>query len=190
MNRHTWLGILAVAGISGAACNRGSEVDTEIKELKQAEQASPQVAQDLRQQLDQKKAELVRLEEKVALAERGVTDKVVQERNDVKRAVERQEQHVKNEVKEAQGASQVYDVEAERARKELEATKPPERVEGHVSTGHNVVPSHTEVVTEKGQEQAPVETKRMVERPAEDGVGQHPAEAATNRPANIPAQNP
>jgi hypothetical protein len=116
-----------------------------------------------------KKAEVAQLEAKLALAERGVTDEVVEERQELKEAVRQQENEVRREVTEAQRAAQVHSTDSERARSELEATKAPGRVQTQVQSGHTVVPNNTEVQVEKQQVQVqvPIDTTRTVERPTE-----------------------
>ncbi|HKU37152.1 MAG TPA: hypothetical protein VJR89_03375 [Polyangiales bacterium] len=167
MNTRTSTRLLLLLVLGSVGCNQKSEVREEVKDLEQARQESPSVAQDLRQELDQKKAEVAKLEEKLALAERGVTDRVVQERKELNQAVQRQENDVRREVKEAQSAAQAQSADAERARRELEATKNPGRVETQVQSDHKVVPSNTDVEVKKQQEQVPIETTRTIERGTE-----------------------
>jgi len=187
MNRLIWMGVLGITVVGSFGCNRGDEVNREIEDLKQAQKAAPQVAQDLRQKLEHKKTEVVQLEEKLALAEHGITDKVVTERDELQRALQKQEQHVKREVDEARGASQGQRTEGERAREALKATRPGERVEAKVKTERKEVPSDTQVEVESQREQVPLETQRTVERTREQPA-QQPAQPA-QQPAQ-PAQQP
>jgi len=189
------MGALGITALSSFSCERRPDVNREIEDLKQAQQAAPQVAQDLRQKLDQKKTELVQLEEKLALAERGITDRVVAERGELQQAIKSQEQAVKREVDEARGASHMQQTETERAREALEATRPSERVEADVKTERKEIPNDTRVEVERKQEQLPLETYRTVERPAKQPAEQQPAQPAqqpaqpTQQPAQ-PAQQP
>ncbi len=168
MNERRWLWLLLVVGLGAAGCERTgeSEVSEEVKDLKEAQQESPAEAQNLRKQLEEKKSEVVKLEEKLALAEQGVTDRVVEERKDLEQAVRRQEQNVQQEVKEAQGAARVHNTDSERARRELEATQSPTRVEAQVNTERKVVPNDTTVEVQKQRQEIPIDTSRTVERQA------------------------
>jgi len=166
MNMRTSTRVLLLVMLGTAGCNRDTEVRQEVKELEEARQESPGVAQDLRKEIQDKKAEVAQLEEKLALAERGVTDEVLEERRDLKEAVREQENEVRREVNEAQGAAQVHTAESERARVALEATKTPGRVQTEVHSGHTVVPGSTEVEVQRQQEQVPIDTTRTVEREA------------------------
>lgn len=179
MRKSIWL--LLIAGLATAGCDRKSEVNEEVNDLKQAQQESPEVAQELRQELEERKAEVAKLQEKLTLAERGVTDRVVEERNELKEAVKRQEQNVNREVKEAQGAAQGLNTDAERARRELEATKGPGRVEAQVNTEQTVTPTENTVEVQKQQQNVPIETTKTVERRMEQGT--KPAEGAPAAPA-------
>lgn len=171
-----WL--LLIAALSATGCNRSGDVNEEVKELERAKQESPEVAQDLRQQLEEKKAEVVQLEEKLALAERGVTDRVMEERNELKAAVKEQEKDLQREVKEAQGAARVHNTSAERARQELEATKSPGHVEAEVKTERTMIPSDTHVEVQKERREVPIETTETIERPTNTAT----PEAAPNSP--------
>ena len=167
MTKQRWMWLLLIAGASMAGCDRTSDVNQEVKDLERAKQESPEVAQDLRGQLEEKKAEVAKLEEKLALAEQGVTDRVVQERNELKQAVKEQEKDVQQEVKEAQGAAQTHNVNAERARQQLEATKSPGRVEAQVRTERTMIPNDTKVEVETQRREVPIDTTKTIERRTE-----------------------
>jgi hypothetical protein len=164
MIKHLWLSCLTVLAVGGVACNPGSDVNREAQDLKEAEQESPQVAQELRNELEKSKAQVAKLEEKLALAEQGVTDRVLEERKDLKEAVKAEEQEVNTEVKEAQGAAQRLNQDSERARTQLERTQNAQRVQAEVTTQRKAVPAGSEVEVVKEQKQVPVETTRMIEQ--------------------------
>jgi len=166
-NKRKEMACLLVLGLAAIGCERGDKVEKEVKELEQAQQESPKVAGDLNQQLEQAKAEVVRLEEKLALAKQGVTDDVVKERNDVKEALKNREEHVTEQVKEAEATAQAHSAEAERARQQLEKTPPAQKVKAEVKTETHALPATQatqEVDVTKEQQVIPVERSHVVER--------------------------
>jgi len=184
-----WSGILMVCGaLCALGCERRTSVQNEVTDLKAAQNASPKVAEELRRELEQKKSEVVQLEEKLALAERGVTDDVTAQRNELKEAVKNEQRQVQQEAKEAQEAAQKYNADAERARRELEASQAPERVQAEVRTERKVIPSQTQVTVEGQQQQVPIQTNRITETrraaPSDGTSAPQPAEAPQRDPSN------
>ena len=161
--KHLWMsGLLAAALAVG--CDKTGDVNKEVDELKQAQNESPKVAGDLQQQLDDKKAEVAQLQEKVALAKQGVTDDVVKEKEDVKEAMKKEEQEVREKVQEAQGAAKAHNDQGENAARQLQETENAQRVKAEVKTETTVVPSETKTEVRTEQHQVPVENSRVVER--------------------------
>jgi len=187
MNKQLWIGVVLGVALSSSGCERKNDVNKEVQELKEAQQQSPEVAQELKKELEQKKTEVVRLEEKLALAERGTTDDVARERGELKSAVQQQEQKVREEIKQAQAAAQVQSASAEQARQQLEATKPPGRVEAEVNTQRKIIPNETQIEMQQERQQVPVETQRMVERRSAGQVEQ-PAEPAQGTTPAAPSR--
>lgn len=154
------------ASLTMLGCDRESSVEHEVEELKEAQQESPQVAEDLRQQLEEAKSEVERLEEKLALAQQGVTDEVMEEREDVKQALKSAEQDVRDEVKEARGAAAEHNAATDKAIKHLEKTQPDQRVEAQVKTETTAVPTTSDVEVTREQKQIAIEKSRLVEQNA------------------------
>ena len=155
-------GLLAAALVVG--CDKSSDVNKEVDELKQAQNESPKVAGDLQQELDNKKAEVVQLQEKVALAKQGVTDEVIKEKEDVKEAMKNEEQEVREKIAEAQGAAKAHSDQGENAARQLQQTENAQQVKAHVKTETTVVPSQTKTEVKTEEHQVPVENSRVVER--------------------------
>ena len=164
MHKQIWMGPLFASVLGVLGCDRGTRVEHEMKELQEAQQESPQVANQLQRDLEKAKSDVVRLEEKVALAKQGVTDEVVEERNDVKEALKRQEEHVREEVAEAQGAAAAHNQAAGKAVQQLEKTQPAQRVEATVKTETRNVPTGASVEVNREQQQVPIENTRVIEQ--------------------------
>lgn len=163
-NGSTNKGWLLIAGLTVWGCDRGNEVQKEVEDLKQAQHESPKVASDLQQQLDEKKAEVVKLEEKVALAKQGVTDDVEKEKGELKSAVKDNERAVREEIDQAQTAARRQQDQGAQAARQLEQTERAKRVEAEVKTETHVVPGQAETEVRKEQEVVPVTNTRVVER--------------------------
>ena len=144
-------------------CDRG-DVNKQVEDLKQAQAESPKVASELQRELEEKKAEVVQLEEKVALAKQGVTDEVQREKHEVKEALKENEQRVREKVEEAQGAAREQTSHGENAAPQLEQTENAKRVVARVKTETRVVPTQGETEVRTETEQLPVENTRVVER--------------------------
>ena len=165
MSKQIWMGSLFAASVALLGCDRESSVKRETEDLKEAQQQSPEVARDLERQANEAKKEVVRLEEKAALAKQGVTDEVLEERKELNEALKRQEQHVREEVKEAQGAAAVHNTDSERAAQELQRTERVQRMEAEVHTETRAVPgTGKQVEVTREQQQIPVEHNRVIER--------------------------
>lgn len=173
MTRHTtWiLGFTAFVTFALLGCERRDELKSEMKDLQEAQHNAPEKAQQLQKDLDSAKAQVANLEQKLALAKQGVTDDVVREREDLKRAVKDDEKHVDQQVREAQGAANTHNTDVQKAEKALEQTQPAGRVETQVKTETQVVPNEkrTEVVHER--QTVPVERTRVVEEQQQQQPG-------------------
>jgi transcription elongation GreA/GreB family factor len=165
-----WGGGLLAAGLLLGGCDRAAQVDNESKDLQQAQQEAPRVANDLQKDLDSAKAEVVRLEQKVAMAKEGVTDDVLKERDELKEALKKEDQHVRQEVNEAQGAARELNADSERAKQQLQQTQP-QHVEARVKTETQVVPSTSTVQVTKEQVQVPIDRTQVTESGRAQGKG-------------------
>jgi len=165
MKKHQVIPTMLLAGLAVAGCQRqDNEVKEQLHDLKQAEQNSPNVAKSLEQQLANAKAEVVRLEEKLALAKQGVTGDVLKERQELDQALRDQEKKVDTKVQEAESAARAHNQDAVKAREELEHTQPAHRVEARVKTETELVPNQAPRVETKTQQATiPVQSTHMVE---------------------------
>lgn len=87
-----------ILGLTFGACEQRSEVARDMEDLKNAQTDAPNVARQLEQRLKDAKAE-VELEKKTELAQHGITDEVLKQRDELKH----EEQDASKEVKEAEG---------------------------------------------------------------------------------------
>jgi hypothetical protein len=178
MNKHRYIsGAAAAAVFALLGCDQKGDVNKQIEELKAAQQDSPHEAQKLEQDLDKAKSEVVRLEEKTALAKQGVTDQVLKEQEDVKQALGKEQKNVKDDVSEAQQKAQALNKDVTSAQRELEKVQGAKRVQAEVKTETQVVPSATRVEVQKQQTQVPIEQNRLVESKSAQPTG--PSEART-----------
>jgi len=145
-------------------CDQKTQVNREIEDLKKAQQDSPEEARKIEHDLNEAKKEVVRLEEKAALAKQGVTDQVLKEQEDVKKALGKQQQEVKEDVAEAQNEAQNLNKNVTSAQRELDKVQSAKRVQAKVETQTQVMPGATKVEVEKQQTQVPIEQNRLVER--------------------------
>ena len=88
----------------------------------------------LEKQLDQAKAEVVNLEQKLALAKHGVTDEVIEERKDLQQALQKQGKHVREELSEAQREANELNSATEKAQTELQRVPMGERAQTQLKT--------------------------------------------------------
>lgn len=160
--KHAGAALAVVLALVG--CDQKGDVNKQIEDLKEAERESPQQAAELKNELDKAKGDVVRLEEKVALAKQGVTDDVVKEQEELKQALGHQEREVQEDVKEAQGKARALNTDVNKAQGELQRVQSAQRVKAQVTTETQVVPSTTEVAVEKQQQQMPIEQNKLVER--------------------------
>lgn len=149
MTKHVW-GCLVGLGLLVGACERDGGIRSEVEDLKEARQETGQVVQDLQQQLQEAKAQVARLEERLTLARQGVTDEVLEERQDLQEAVKNEQADLRQNVNEIQKEAQQQNAAASAAERQLEQTQPAE-VETRVNTETQVTrqPSDVDVATER-----------------------------------------
>jgi hypothetical protein len=191
MNRkYRCSGALLAVGLGLLGCEHDSRVEHEIDDLKKAQQDSPKVAKELEEELAEAKAEVVRLEEKLALARQGVTTDVLEERKELKDALNSQTRDVKEEINEAQRAANEHNVESQVAQEQLKRAQPTEHVKAQVHTETQVTPAKTEVELKSEETSIPVQTNRVVERTTETPIDQAEIErrraAQRERSAELP----
>jgi hypothetical protein len=154
-----------------ALCLGGCEsrVERATEDLKEAERDSPKVAAELEHKLAKAKAEVARLEEKLALARQGITDDVREERKDLEQALKRQGQHVQEEIGEAQRAAQQHRADSNAAEQQLERTKPTEQVKASVHTEVERTPVRGEMEVEQKETTITVPNTQVKEVPSTQG---------------------
>jgi len=108
--------------------------------LREAQSRSPEVAKNLEADVAKAKAEVVRLEEKLALARQGITDDVLKERKDLQQSLHNQERHVQTEVSEAKREAEQHNEDTRKATEALQGTEPA-RVQAQVRTETQVTPA-------------------------------------------------
>lgn len=156
MFRYQAIGCVA-ACVAALACDQQREVQEEAQDLREAQKNVGGVTSELQAELERAKAEVARLEEKLAMARQGITDEVLSERKELQESLKEQEREVRGEVQEAKREAELHNRDTERATQELQQTQPPARVEAEVSTKTEVVerPRTPAQVTES-QELIPV----------------------------------
>jgi phage-related tail protein len=158
MHRNLKQPALLTALALALACQRGekSDVEQQTKELREAQSRSPEVAKNLEADLAKAKAEVVRLEQKLALARQGVTDDVLNERKDLEQSLQNQERHVQSEINEAKREAAQHNQDTLKATQALQGTQPPQ-VRAEVKTETRVTPAPApSVQTTERQELIPV----------------------------------
>lgn len=178
MERYQAIGFVA-ACIGALACDQQREVQQEAQDLREAQGQVGNVTAELQEDLEKAKAEVVRLEEKLALARQGVTDEVLSERRELEKSLKEQEREVEGEIQEAKREAQKHNQDSVQAARELEKTAPPARVEAKVSTETQVVErQRTPVQTTERQELIPVKGTSTADAGADSERTDR-----TNRPA-------
>lgn len=157
MTKHL-LGCVLGFGLLAAACERNRDVKVEVEDLQEARGRTGEVVQDLEQRLEEAKAEVIRLEEKLALARQGVTDEVIEKRQDLQEALKSQEAQVRNEVSEAQKEAKEYNSQSAAARKQLEETQPGQ-AQAKIRTESIITPTPVDV--EMQSERESIELERV-----------------------------
>jgi hypothetical protein len=141
MLRQLTMASFAAGLLCAFGCDRGTNVEQETRELREAQNQSPEVMKQLQADLDHAKAEVIRLEKKLALARQGITDDVLEEREDVEHALREQGRKVQGEVNEAKREAELNNRDVANATERLRQTQPPARVEAQVRSSSNVDPS-------------------------------------------------
>jgi hypothetical protein len=108
-----------------------TEVQRQTRDLQEAQKNISKVTQELESELAKSKADVVRLEQKVAMARQGMTDDVLENQKELQEALKEQEQKVQSELGEAKREAQIHNRDTEAALKQLgQASVPAAPVEG------------------------------------------------------------
>ena len=167
MIRYWGFACLAASLGLGLACNKGSNIESETRDLVEAQKNSVNVAKDHEERMQKAKAEVVELEKKLALAREGITDDVLMERTELQGALDDKRREVQKDINEARREAQVLNKDTDRATQHLQQTQPPAQVDTRLKTETDVVrgaqqqvesPPRNEIVPVRGgpeQEPAP-----------------------------------
>ncbi len=165
------LGTIGLSAFLILGCDRQTDqVGAEIEDLKEARQNTQGEVQRLSEELEEAKQDVVDLEEKLALAERGLTDEVLRERAELADALKKQGKEVKQEVNEAQGAAQQHSKHTGQAEQLLQETQPPKQVKGEVQSQSEVVPDTSRVRSGSEEERVIISKVRGVDEEEEDAT--------------------
>lgn len=158
--------ICTALALALACQDRGkSDVEEEAKDLRAAQSHSPEVAKDLEGQLAKAKAEVVRLEQKLALARQGVTDDVLKERKDLQQSLQQQQRRVQEDINQAKREAAQHNEDMTKAAQALQETQPAQ-VQAKVNTETHVTPApaapattteREEVIRVRGQDSTRVD---------------------------------
>jgi hypothetical protein len=184
MNRYSTFPLIGLLLGLAAACEQGSRVESETRELTEAQNNSGNVAKDLEAQLQTAKANVIELEKKLAMAREGVTDEVIQKRADLEDALKEQQQQVQQEVNEAKREAQTLNKDTDRAMQQLRQTQPPARVEAQVRTETQVVPGAQQ------QQETPGRTELIPVRGGPEEQRQDAAGGAANTTTRVRSTAP
>jgi gas vesicle protein len=115
--------------IATLGCDRRSEVQRDTEDLRRAQADVPRVTRELEEELQTARSEVVRLEQKLALARQGITDDVASERKELADSLQEEQRDVQGDINEARREAQQLSQDSERAVAQLEKTAPPVSVE-------------------------------------------------------------
>lgn len=179
MERWARISTLTACVALAFGCDDQTEVQRQTRDLQEAQKNVPQVTKELEVQLEEAKASVAQLEQKLALARQGLTDDVLENQKELQAALKEQEQSVQSELGEAKREAQVHARDTEAALQTLGQTARPVRDPAAVPPGEPTPPAP--VTTPETE--APIEDRVPV-RGTDDEL-EAPAEPAA--PATPPA---
>src|SRR5688572_185725 len=94
MKRWARIGTLTACVALALGCDEQTEVQRQTRDLQEAQKNVARVTQELEGQLERAKADVARLEQKVALARQGLTDDVLENQKELQAALQAQERRV------------------------------------------------------------------------------------------------
>jgi TolA-binding protein len=113
------IGTLTACVAMAFGCDQQTEVQRQTHDLQEAQKNVAQVAQELESELERAKADVVRLEQKVALARQGLTDDVLENQKELQEALQAQERRVSDELGQAKREAQIHSRDTEAALRQL-----------------------------------------------------------------------
>jgi TolA-binding protein len=135
----------AISGVSTAcivlamACeDNQTEVQRQTQELQEAQKNVGQVTSQLGADLDKAKGDVVRLEQKLAMARQGLTDDVIENQRELQEALKAQEKKVETELNEASREAEIHTRDTQAALQALS------------KNGNGEAPARDEIVPVRG----------------------------------------
>jgi len=125
MERWARIGTLTACVALAFGCDGQTEVQRQTRDLQEAQKNVAKVTQKLEGQLEQAKADVARLEQKVALARQGLTDDVLENQKELQAALQEQEHRVENELGQAKREAQIHSRDTEAALRQIGQTTAP-----------------------------------------------------------------
>jgi len=113
------IGTLTACVALAFGCDEKTEVQRQTHDLQEAQKNVAQVTQELEGELERAKADVIRLEQKVALARQGLTDDVLENQKELQVALQAQERRVSDELGQAKREAQIHSRDTEAALKQL-----------------------------------------------------------------------
>jgi uncharacterized protein YoxC len=171
---------LTATSILTFACE--DSVQDEMQDLREAREGTQAEVDELRQELQASKERVKQLEKDLAMAERGVTQDVLEERQELGEALKEERQEVRGELNEAQQEAQEHNKKIDASKGALEQTTPPE-VEAQVESKAEVKEGESEIDTHEREESVRVkgiegieteETETPEETETTEGTEQQP----------------
>jgi hypothetical protein len=125
MERWARIGTLTACVALAFGCERQTEVQRQTRDLQEAQKNVAKETKELEGQLEQAKADVARLEQKLALARQGLTDDVLENQKELQAALQEQERRVQNELGQATREAQIHSRDTEAALRQIEQTATP-----------------------------------------------------------------
>lgn len=125
MERWAQIGTLTACVALAFGCDQQTEVQRQTRDLQEAQKNVAKETQELEGQLERAKADVARLEQKVALARQGLTDDVLENQKELQDALQAQERRVTDELGQAKREAQIHSRDTEAALKQLNQAPQP-----------------------------------------------------------------
>jgi hypothetical protein len=107
------------------ACDEQTEVQRQTRELQAAQKDVARVTEQLGSDLDKAKGDVVRLEQKLAMARQGLTDDVLENQRELQEALKTQEHKVETELNEATREAEIHSRDTQAALQQLSQNPAP-----------------------------------------------------------------
>lgn len=179
------IGTLTACVALAFGCDQQTEVQRQTRDLQEAQKNVAQVTQELEGELERAKADVVRLEQKVALARQGLTDDVLENQKELQEALQAQERRVSDELGQAKREAQIHSRDTEAALKQL-GQAPAPAVEGMPPEPPPAAPPAPAVTDAPREDLVPVRGSDTETTPEPDPVAPPPAPPQPTSPVSDP----